>query len=697
MRGACAILLNFLAIMVAPAASAATIDFGSLLGEMTDLERLAEFPDPPYVTRQAASHNHVSGDGEVPTRDDGLPQHGHGRFLREERRGDVPEYVMLDTAGPGAIVRIWSDNPDPGCIVRIYLDQGERPSVEMPLPDMLGGDKEPFLAPIAGVRAQGWNSYLPIPYGEHCKVTVSQQDLDYQINYRTYPAGVEVETFSLHEAKDSRRKIQATLTHLDAPSANASRVAGRGSALQTSGENEVVSASSRGHVELSYAVPVAPGEIRQVERLTGAGAIYVFSARIVPEEGMSTADPTYEQSLREMAVEAVFDGTGVPQVFAPLGDFFGAMPGVRPYDSLPITVAADGTMTARWVMPFQREAVVRLHNRGNSVIRIQGRLAAAPREWTSNTLFFHAGWHAGREIPTRPRQDWNFLHATGTGRFVGVAYTMANPVPSWWGEGGERITLDGELISSTRGTGTAGYFGYAQGGTALFSHAYHNQIRVDGPSHHGHTTLNRFQIMDDMPFRTTFRFDMEIGHREDTTISQAVTAFWYAAPGGESQFPPMSVETVPVPALEEAKIVEGVLEGELLHVLEHASGKIEVQSSKDRDWSGWAQLCWSDGKPGDELVAAFEAPDAGKYKVFARFTAGKEYGLHRLVVNTTPVDMPIDFYQPEAAVLPERLLGTYDLTAGENTLLVLCAGSNPKADPKQYAFGLDYLRLEKLY
>ncbi len=39
-------------------------------------------------------------------------------------------------------------------------------------------------------------------------------------------------------------------------------------------------------------------------------------------------------------------------------------------------------------------------------------------------------------------------------------------------------------------------------------------------------------------------------------------------------------------------------------------------------------------------------------------------------------------------------LGIADLTAGENRLQVDCVGTNPKANPKFYMFGLDYIRLE---
>ena len=686
-------------LLIAPARCvwAAEVDFGSLLEEMTDLGRLALFPDPPYVTRQCSSYDRASTDSAVLTDENWFANGDRGQFLREEQHGDLTEYVMMDAEGPGVIVRIWSADPDDAGHIRIYFDGNPDPAIDMPLSEMLGGAKEPFLSPIAGTRARGWNSYLPIPYAKHCKVTATQRDFYYHINYRAYPAGVDVETFSLLEAKDERRKLQNAVACLASPSTTASRISGRGEALTTSGENELVSASTRGHVELAWNSLVAPGEVRQVERLTGAGALYQLSARLDPAEGVAITDAAYDQALRQVVLEITFDGTGVPQVSVPLGDFFGAMPGVRPYDSLPITVSADGTMAARWVMPFQREAVIRLHNVGDAVAQVHGKLAAAPNEWTHNSLYFHAGWHAGHDLPTRPRQDWTFLETTGTGRFVGVAFTITNPVPDWWGEGDEKIYVDGESFPSTFGTGTEDYFGYAWGDTTIFSHAYHNQPRMDGPGRYGHTTLNRFHIIDDIPFHTSFRFDMEVWHWSDAKIAQAVTAYWYAAPNGVYTPSPVTAEAVRIPELAGAKKVAGALEGEQLTVAEVTGGTTQVQSGMESNWSDWAQLWWNDPDPGDEMVVTFEVPEAGKYKVYAAFTAAKDYGIHRFIVNMTAVELPIDFYSPEVKVMEERMLGSFDLVAGENAMLVLCAGSNPKADPKRHMFGLDYLRLEKLY
>jgi hypothetical protein len=83
----------------------------------------------------------------------------------------------------------------PGTVF-VYLDGKNEPVIEMELTEMLGGGKGPFIKPISIELAKGWNTYLPIPYAKHCKVTTSKPDFYYHIDYRTYPRAPKVETYS---------------------------------------------------------------------------------------------------------------------------------------------------------------------------------------------------------------------------------------------------------------------------------------------------------------------------------------------------------------------------------------------------------------------------------------------------------------------------------------------------------------------
>ena len=72
-------------------------------------------------------------------------------------------------------------------------------------------------APTAGVRSAGWNSYFPIPYAKHCKVTSSMGKSYYHINYRTYESGTTVESFTMEKAgalkEQGAARVVAYCTH----------------------------------------------------------------------------------------------------------------------------------------------------------------------------------------------------------------------------------------------------------------------------------------------------------------------------------------------------------------------------------------------------------------------------------------------------------------------------------------------------
>lgn len=66
-------------------------------------------------------------------------------------------------------------------------------------------------------------------------------------------------------------------------------------------------------------------------------------------------------ALRRFVLRITFDGAARPQVWCPLGDFFGSAPGFNPYKSLPVGMADPWTY-AYWHMPFAKQAVVELVN-----------------------------------------------------------------------------------------------------------------------------------------------------------------------------------------------------------------------------------------------------------------------------------------------------------------------------------------------
>lgn len=654
-------------VWLAAGAANARVSFETLVRELTDLERLTRFPNPEYSTRQFSSYDQRSKNPNVPTDEDWFANGDRGQHLRVEERNGQQEWVLMDAEGPGAIVRFWSANPGDAGVVRIYLDNRKDPIVEMPLTDLLGGAAMPFVAPISGERSRGWNSYLPIPYAKHCKVTTSKRDFYYQINYRTYSKGAKVQTYKGRLTKKQEELVQAAANDLAKP-----------------GESAPLELWPQQPYELNLGPGRSGGMTIELEM---PSALRRFTAKVEAED--------LEKALRGCVLSMTFDGHGAPEVIVPLGDFFGTAPGPNSYQSLPSGVDEDGTMYAHWVMPFQKSAVIQFTNTTDSAIAISGEVRADHYKWDDRSMYFHAGWRVENPIPTRPRQDWTFLDARGRGVFVGDMLHVTNHVKDWWGEGDEKIYVDGEAFPSHFGTGSEDYFGYAWCCPEVFTHAYHNQPRCDGPGNYGQTCVSRFHVIDNIPFTQSFKFDMEVWHWAETDVAMAATSYWYAFPGGDNAYRPFAPDDLTIVAarpLPPPRRVEGALEGEDLKVLEKSGGIAERQDSIVDKWSSGAHLWWRDARPGDVLALAIPVESAGTYELRAAFTKAIDYGIVDITLNGKPAASALDLFNRGVIVTEEQSLGTFELTKDENILRVVIAGTNPEADPR-HMFGLDYVRL----
>jgi hypothetical protein len=327
-------------------------------------------------------------------------------------------------------------------------------------------------------------------------------------------------------------------------------------------------------------------------------------------------------------------------------------------------------------------------------VKILGGVADVPYKWTGRSLLFHGKWRIQRDLPSRPMSDWTHLQCRGHGRFVGGALYVCNPVKGWWGEGDEKIFVDGESFPSFFGTGSEDYYGYAWGNNQPFMHAYHNQPRSDGPDNFGYTADNRFHVIDDVPFASQFKFDIENWHsNEKTKTDRAAVSYWYARPGGTDFFERISAADVaaPRPMVYQVQHVPGAIEGEKMREIT-VPGNCRVENKGDQ-LSGEEQLLWEKGKPGDKLVLGFPVAEAGRKRVIVRLCKDKGYARVQLYVNDVKAGDVIDLYGRKYKPADEIDLGEFDLQAGENRLAVEIVGVNEQA-AKNYEFAIDYLKLK---
>jgi hypothetical protein len=174
------------------------------------------------------------------------------------------------------------------------------------------------------------------------------------------------------------------------------------------------------------------------------------------------------EALRSVVMEIEFDK--VRTVWCPVGDFFGTGYQVREVNTWYTNVSKDGVMRSWWIMPFKNEAIVRFHNYGEETVQIKsGNIKASPWSWDRRSMHFGATWRNYTDMWTGERKthegtgnpyDFNYTHLKGEGVLVGDVLTLFNTTYNWWGEGDEKIYIDGEDFPSHFGTGTEDYYGY---------------------------------------------------------------------------------------------------------------------------------------------------------------------------------------------------------------------------------------------
>jgi hypothetical protein len=648
--------------------SARPINVESLLNEMVDLENLALAPRPHFKQAQASSYSresHRGGEAWFDNRD-------VGQYVRAETTNGRRENVLADLRGPGAVTRFWSANPRSANVARFYFDGEASPRLELPLSDLFAGSGNPFGPDFSYVSATGGNLYFPLPYAASLKITVEEKEgplrLYYEIGFRTYDAGARVESFD--PARASRwEALQARI------------------ARSLARPESVPAPKNRAWIDRRCVVP--PGETLTVAAAVGEKAVTEWSARVLEtnERGAWTDPRRAHNALRALILTIDFDDERSVEV--PLGDFFGSGPGLNPYENLFFTVDGTGRLTSRLLMPFRKKMEMRLTNSGAVPYAVETHLRVGRHRFTGRGLHLRAQWRSLSRW-TWPPFDANVLDTKGEGKVVGTVYEIANDGLIWWGEGDQKIFVDGESFPSTFGTGTEDDYGYAYGNNRPFTRPYHAQTRVDGPASGGHISLNRWYVLDALPFRSGVRFDQEIWHWMPCRPTWNQVVFWYAKPGTPGPAAVDRTKLAPVDLGIRRNMLDP-LEGEALR-FEARGGT----AAKERlaNCSGAQHLVWREGRPGDRLVVHFTVLRAGTYSIELNLCTSPSYGRQELSVNGKRAEGEaaiFDGYSPALGWIRPKL-GAFELKEGDNTLEVRALTPNREAKAGGL-FGLDYIFL----
>jgi hypothetical protein len=448
-------------------------------------------------------------------------------FLRIDNNKGRREFVMFDVEGPGAIVRWWMTfyKAQNGTI-RIYVDHDSIPVIQGTPANLLSGGlltDYPLSASVqegAPLGEEGrdydHNLYYPIPFASHCKITYECDslvlkydyegipvksgyywpDVFYNICYRQYEPGTNVESFSEKSLEKAKPSVRETAELLLNEQPESSEI--------TEFKSEII-----------------PGDSLIIEFSREGYALEMLSIKI------ETAD--LEQALRSTVLKASFDGNQT--VWVPVGEFFGTGYIMSPHKTWMNQTSEDGYMESFWVMPFRENCRIIFVNYGKYKIKVDGRYGISEYRWKSSSMYFGAMWHEYRHIRTRDekgsRFDINFIDIKGEGLYVGDQVTLFNNTYMWWGEGDEKIFVDGETFPSSFGTGSEDYYGYSFGRPDPFSHPFLSQPLGKGNTSRGVTVNMRHRSLDAIPFSTSIKSNIELWHWADIRMNYALTTYYY--------------------------------------------------------------------------------------------------------------------------------------------------------------------------
>ncbi len=408
--------------------------------------------------------------------------------------------------------------------------------------------------PKTDYQQRGHNLYLPIPYSKHCKITYEcdavkfennswRPSIYYNINYRTYEKNIKVESFNNEILQKNKTLIEETAKIL-------------------------TSETNFTHVSLNQSKSINPADSLKINIDKKGLAI--------AEIGLKLTAENLNQALRSTVLSISFDGKET--VWIPAGEFFGTGYQINPSKTWNSRVDENGRMTASWIMPFKTSVQVNVINFGDAPVVAELGVSTIGYKWKKSSMYFCASWHEYNQINTAKNDslenhewhfDVNYADITGQGVYVGDAITVFNTVDAWWGEGDEKIFVDGEDFPSSIGTGTEDYYGYAWCRPEKFSHPFIAQPTGAGNFHPGMSVNMRYRLLDAIPFTNKISSNIEMWHWEKARINFAMSAFWYAKQGFVVNIKP-DIESVKIPvAMHRTDIYKPILD---------ETGKIEGEN-----------------------------------------------------------------------------------------------------------------------
>lgn len=443
---------------------------------------------------------------------------------------------------------------------------------------------------------------------------------------------------------------------------------------------------------------VSPGETHVLLDVEGPGVItHIWLTFLGPEPQAWAKGGSADH--QEMLLRIYWDGRDKPGVEAPVGDFFANCFGKRSEVlSLPVAVEDADSYNCFWQMPFRKSARIEIINESDKPIS----LLYYNIDWIrkdrlpEDTPYFHAQYR--QEYPVEKDKDYVLLETEGKGHYVGTVLAVRTRSPAWFGEGDEKIYIDGEERPSIWGTGTEDYFLSAWGlkttSTPYFGVPYFDQWGIVG----GHTSAYRWHVEDPIVFNTGIKVTLEHfgwispdenpdykstswNEREDDYAS---VAFWYQI--GEPTF------RARAPHARERRLPS--LERQIVYARDFAAEKHHGTGEATPQRLALYEVPQLLYKPKEADGAWLEVPFQIKQKEPLRLllnaTKSYDFGEYQAYLNGVRIGSAMDFYSPNIAHAEFHLLDFWP-EPGAYTLRLQCVGKNPQSSG--HFLGLESVRL----
>lgn len=668
------------------AQSGKTITMGTLLDEMVSVEEGARWPLHEYRCLQSSSYDRRSVSPSQPgwfANDD-----GYGVMRVDTTRYGL-ERVMLDTDGPGAITRFWITAIDKHGTIRMYFDNEEEPSVTIPSYDLMNigvdGMVGGLLLPHTSYEKDGRGGstlFLPIPYQKHCKVTFTYKEGDeltpryYQLNYRQYKKGTKVETFSRSQVARYQEKINEASRWLQNPCLPDGLVE----------STDVTELSSSCGESCGIALP------------EGTNAIYELQIEL-----QNVAPEDYAQRMRDIRMMLAFDGYATESI--PLSDFACAGMGAREVKSYYMDCDGKGKITSRWFMPYRKSAVVMFSDVSKDDIKVS--VKTKPIKWDKRMLYFHAAWHQQKDVPLttfdisdEKAVDWNMVNISGRGVYKADMLTLYNYTRAWYGEGDEKIYVDGEPFPSHFGTGTEDYYNCSWAPVVVFQTPFGGAPREDIGCSLGYNTFFRTRHLDGIPFEKSLKFDLEMLGWQNGKADVAATTIWYGDLNSKdaSDFHnDIYYVLPPVPADPSSWHRPGAIEFENYEIENRPEGLLTEKQNmlnwQDGQWSGATQYFCINGKPGQQYNFAIPAADVAEHKLSVLATKAPDYGIVSISVNGGE-GIVFNGYSNKVELSDAISLGDVVPDDGKYNITITIIDTDGRSVGARYMWGLDCLIVE---